>query len=319
MDFLSLLSKEVGEAAAGEMIEEKIRSFSGLLTREAAAKLIASEKGLIKEEFLPAAAVKPGANSVNLRGKVERILPLQQYASGKRSRVFVLSDDTGEAQVRLWNEDTEKLRRLHLGDEVEVRGAYEKMGSLNLGYRGSMKTVADAKFLPPSALEKGRANCTGKISKVNGYVDAEGGKRFSLSISDGEKTVDALLPEGSKKGEAISEGDGVIIEGAHFDGETLSLDAHSRIFLRRVAPNIFRGPLENVERKGEEWAITVGGREFPTGGGALTKLLNLEGLKEDIDLGSAVSAKLPGLKGKNVMVVFEEKEGGARVQEATIK
>ena len=319
MDFFALLSKEFGEEEANKLIDGKISSFSGLLTREAAAKLIASENGFIKEEWAKISELRPGAQSVNVRGVVEKVFPLQEYASGKRSRAFALADETGEINVRLWNEDAEKLSSLHIGDRVEVRGAYEKMDSLNLGYKGRMDVVGKAEMLPPDSLEKGRVNCIGKVHEIGGYTEKEGRKVFSFIISGGEKELPVFLPAPSRKGEHLTEGDSVLLEGAEFDGEKLFLGAHSRILVRKSAPNIFRGPLGGIKREGGEWILEVGGEEFLVRKPTLIKFLNLEGLKEDIDLQRVVDMKLPGLKGRNAVLVFEKGESGKEAKEAALR
>lgn len=315
MDYLPLLSEKLGKEESEKRIDAKIASFSGLLTKEAAAKLIAAEEGLLKEEFVPISSIAKSAQNVSVLGKVKKMFPLQQYRTGKRSRSFILKDETGELEVKLWNEDADSLSTFHLGDRVKVRNAYSREGILNIGYRGKVELEEREVVLTPSTLKEGAVSCSGKASAIGGAK----GESFRFTISDGEKEAEVEIAHLPNRGEKISTGDTVLIEGAEWDGKKLTMGEHSRLLLKKNSPNIFRGELESSEIGKEGATLRVGGTEFFARMEALVKFLKLEGLKEDIDLPAVAGLKLSGMKGKRATILFEEREGRKHAKDISIR
>ncbi len=315
MDYFSLLSEKLGKEESEKRIDAKIASFSGLLTKEAAAKLIAAEEGLLKEEFVPISSIAKSAQNVSVLGKLKKMFPLQQYRTGKRSRSFILKDDTGEIEVKLWNEDADSLSTFHLGDKVKVRNAYSREGILNIGYRGKVELEEREEVLSPSTLKEGAVSCSGKASSIKGME----GNSFHFTISDGEKEAQVEMAHLPNRGEKISKGDTVLIEGAEWDGKRLLMGEHSRLLLKKNSPNIFRGELEDFEMGKEGATLKVGGEEFFARMEALVRFLKLEGLKEDIDLPAAAELKLSGMKGKRATILFEEREGRKVAKDISIR
>lgn len=183
MDYFSLLSEKFGKEEAERMMDAKISSFSGLLTKEAAAKLIAAEEGLLKDRVTHISEIKDGVRDVNIRGKIKRIFPMNEYRTGKRSRSFLLKDESGEVEVKLWNEDADSLASHHLGDTVKISNGYVRERILNIGYKGKVELEGREELLTPSTLREGIISCRGRVSDVGG----RNGDEFLFSISDGKR------------------------------------------------------------------------------------------------------------------------------------
>ncbi|MDD2655440.1 MAG: OB-fold nucleic acid binding domain-containing protein [Candidatus ainarchaeum sp.] len=314
-DYFSLISGKFGKEEADRKVDAKISSFSGLLTREAAAKLIAAEEGLIKEEALQISGIKDGARDVSVKGKIKKILPMNEYRTGKRSRSFVLKDETGEIEIKLWNEDADSIRGFHLGDRISIRNGYIRDGILNIGYKGKVEMEGREEFLSPSTLKEGTVSCRGEVSSIAGM----GGEEFTFSITDGQKEAQACITHIPTRGERIAVGDTVLLEGAEWDGKELRMGEHSRLLVKKNSPDIFRGPLEAAEVGPESASMTVGGQEFSVNTADLVKFLKLEGLKKDIDLPSVAGIKLDGMKGMGATILFEEREGKRLVKELSLR
>ncbi|MFA5411845.1 MAG: hypothetical protein WC350_00660 [Candidatus Micrarchaeia archaeon] len=314
-DYFSLISEKFGKDEADKRVDAKISSFSGLLTREAAAKLIAAEEKLLKEEVLLISGIKDGARDVSIKGKIKKILPLQEYRTGKRSRSFLLKDETGEIEVKLWNEDADSIRGFHLGDRMSIRNGYIRDGILNIGYRGKIEMEGREEVLSPSTLKEGTVTCRGEVSSIGGMEGSE----FIFSITDGQKEAQVCLTHIPTRGEKLAVGDTVLLEGAEWGGKELKAGEHSRLLVKRNSPDIFRGALEKAEVGPESASITVGGQAFSADTKDLVKFLKLEGLKKDIDLPAVATMKLDGMKGMNATILFEEREGKRLVKELTLR
>ncbi len=163
MDFISLLKHNFGEET-DKLIDEKIKEYNGLLNKETAAKLIAKEKNLIKEKIIKLNEMDSNLNNIHIEVVISRMNPINRYPSGKKMRVLKIKDETGEAELKLWNEDTE--RPFHLGDRIEIRDAYLKNNQLSLGYKGTVKVSQKADFVRLSELKEGVQNTVATVKIV---------------------------------------------------------------------------------------------------------------------------------------------------------
>jgi hypothetical protein len=317
MDYLSLIEKKIGGEEAEAKIAQKIEGFHGLLTREAAAKLIASEMKLIEGRVFKASEIKEGDQSVDLAGKIEEIGKLMEFPSGAKLRTVVLSDGSGEIPVNFWGEDAVKAGGFHLLDLVELNKSYMKMGKLNIGYKGGYEVKEKAELLSVSrALEsKGRFCVIGKVNSIEGMK----GGNFLFGITDGENSAPVVLEEMPGRGAQLKEGDSVLLEGVVLSGGKVIVGERARMLLRKNRENIFRGALEGIEFEGAEGFLLVGGERFAVERGTLVKFLNLKGLNEDIDLKMIVDMKMPEIKGRKVWILLEEKEGRKAAVQAELR
>jgi len=314
-DHFPLLSEKFGKEEAERKIDAKISSFSGLLTREAAAKLIAAEEGLLKERVLPISGIKDGARDVNIRGKIKKIHQMNEYRTGKRSRSFILKDETGEVEVKLWNDDADSVYHFHLGDTIKVSNGYIRDKILNIGYRGKVELEGREELLTPSNLREGIISSKARVSGISGM----NGEEFLFSISDGEKEARVCITHIPERGERLAVGDVVLLEGAECDGQRLFMGEHSRMLVKKNSPDIFRGELGDSEVGTEGARIRVGGEEFAVSPEQLVRFLKLEGLKKDIDLPAVARMKLTNLKGKWATVLFEAREGAKHAKDISLR
>lgn len=144
---------------AESMIKEKESEFSGLISPEGAAHIIAKELGLNLLQKVPKELkvenILSGMNSVNLTGKVVRIFEPREFEkNGKKGKVvnLIVADETGQIRMSLWNEQVSAVEegQLEQGKVVDIENGYTKddgMGGceLRLGRSGQLK-LSDAKI-----------------------------------------------------------------------------------------------------------------------------------------------------------------------------
>lgn len=114
-----------------EEIREKIEEFSGIITEEGAATLVAREYGIdIREitEFLKIDELIGGMRNVNLKVKIFKIFPLKEFErkDGKGFlRVILIGDKTGVARLTLWNEQVNIVEEMNLkeGQAIKIYNA----------------------------------------------------------------------------------------------------------------------------------------------------------------------------------------------------
>ncbi len=152
-------STDLDETKVRDMVKEKEEEFSGLISEEGAAHIVAKELGLnllhSTSKELKIENVLSGMNSVNVTGKVVRIFePKTWEKDGKKGKVAnaILADETGQIRMSLWNEQVKPIEEgtLKTGVVIEITNGYTKedgMGGceLRLGKSGVIK-LSDAKI-----------------------------------------------------------------------------------------------------------------------------------------------------------------------------
>jgi len=292
-------------------VAEKIDSFHGLLTRDVALKLIAKEKGLMKQEekFVKIKEIEKGAKNISLDAKVERITPEAVYASGKRSRSVLLKDETGEIYLKLWEEGIALCSKLRIGSTVRVRNVYEKFGDINLGYKGTVEHVSGHQFTPLDSLAGAdgsgqvRVHVYATISKVSGIS----GGQFSFAITDSKNEIDALIAESPERGNKMEEGDLVIIDNGKVENGKLVLDSNSRLLLKKQK-GMVSGKVEKLESDGNTLSLIVGGKPLVFDRTNAEKFLSVS-IPENISLQTVVELKRDSILNSNVNLRVKE-EGG---------
>lgn len=135
-------------------IENKEEEYSGLISKEGAAHIVAKESGveLLKqgEKSLDIDNIVSGMNNVNITGKIVRIFEPREFETddgkGKVANI-ILADETGRIRTSLWNEQVEKLieeDRIEEGQTIEIQKGYVKKDNrdnleLRLGRSGQIK------------------------------------------------------------------------------------------------------------------------------------------------------------------------------------
>jgi len=314
MDVEAELLKSMEKEELKDEIRQKIESFHGLLTREVAMRLIAKEKGLLKEEEkrYKLSEIPKGTRKISFTASVKKIWPIANYSSGKRSRVAEVKDESGEMPLILWNEDIELAKGLHPRDEISVRGAYEKGGELHLGYSGGIDVTCRAPFPELSALQDG------EVTHVRGFVSATEGvdsfvsgtrtqQAFSFLITDGKTKRRCVMWGNLGRGEKLKEGDEVLIEDALVDKGNIEISSSARILVRRPK-DMLLGRIEKLECKDETLLADVEGKAITLDRGNALRLMGVEAA-DDIALSTVVTLKKDILLNNKIALEIEEKNG----------
>lgn len=313
MDIETALRELVGNELETE-IEAKIRSFHGLLTREAAMRLIAKEKGILKEEEKKYSLtdIPKDAKKFGFSAHVKKIWPTARYSSGKCSRVIEVADEDGTMPLVLWNDDVDLAKGLRSKDEIMVRGAYERAGELHLGYSGSVVVLNKAAFSRLDSLQDGEeVHLTGVISKIEGYDsfirNGRSYRGFSLFISDGMGERRCVFLGGVDRAKKLKEGDDILIENAVVSNGNVDIVEATRILSRRKS-DMLLGQLRKLECVGETLVVDVEGKELRLD---RTNALHFLGVAvaEDITLSTVTTLKKEKLLNNRIAVRIEEKNG----------
>lgn len=113
-----------------EKIREKQDEFSGLVSPEGAAHLVARDFGvdLLKTQTsrIKIKDIKSGMKNVNLKARVLDITPVKEFKKkdgsiGKVSNI-IASDGSGEVRIPLWDKQVEMINNIiNIGDVIEVK------------------------------------------------------------------------------------------------------------------------------------------------------------------------------------------------------
>jgi len=114
-------------------INAKLDQFSGLVSKEGAAYILANELGIkLIEQVSGKLQIKDilvGMQNVEILAKVLAIYPARQFNSKGRSGQVgssLIGDETGTIRAVFWNEQANKLAFLNKDDIVKLKGTYVK-------------------------------------------------------------------------------------------------------------------------------------------------------------------------------------------------
>ncbi len=120
-------------------IEAKRAKLSGLVSKEGAAQIVASELGInFDQERLKIAEIVHGMRRVNVIGKVLDVFPIRQYnKNGREGKVcnFLIADESSNARVVLWDNHHIGLfedKKLKAEDVIEISNANVRNGEIHL-------------------------------------------------------------------------------------------------------------------------------------------------------------------------------------------
>ncbi len=311
MDPYSLLLGKMPKEELEQKINEKIESMSGFLTRDAAANILANEMGLRKEEKIKLNEIKEGANKILLVAKLERILKLQEFGNGKKMRKIVLSDESGERELKLWNEDAELLNNLHSGDILEIREIYCKNNELGFGYSGEIKVVKHASFADLGLLadlEGTNANARGYVEGLEGMkeYEREGRKRkmFPFTISDGKNSARAVIWDEAERGNELFIGGEIKIENARVKNRELHLGFSSRLLVKKKREGL-SGKIESLEVSEGKLVLGLDSGKHEFSREDALKILGAK-VAGDISLETVAELKKKGFLGKEIFIEIKD-------------
>ncbi len=120
-------------------IEAKRAKLSGLISKEGAAQVVASELGIsFDKEKMKIAELLNGMKRVTVVGRIIEMFPVREYnKNGRQGKIgsFILADETGNIRTVLW--DTNHIMLIEQGkiknnDTVEITNASVRNEELHL-------------------------------------------------------------------------------------------------------------------------------------------------------------------------------------------
>ncbi|MEM4165864.1 MAG: hypothetical protein QW153_03360 [Candidatus Bilamarchaeaceae archaeon] len=297
-ELLKIMTKEELQ----KEVARTIGDFHGFLTKQAALKVIAAEKGLIKKEIKSINSIAPNSKNINLSCIVVSVGQLKKYPSGTSSRIVSIKDESGSAQLLLWNDDAEEAAGLKAGDRIEIVNAYEKDGKINLGYAGYYKIVEKASFSPLADVfshDGERLHFRNFISDVK----KESTPKY-FTISDGVENIICILESFPERIEKLASGREVVIENGLIKDGNIIIDSQSRLLVKKE--NVVAGVLDNMEPYDNGIALTISGKRIVL---QRSRAFEFLGVKEvpGLSLSTIINLKKNMFIGRNVVV---ETNGG---------
>lgn len=139
------------EEVAG-LIKAKEDKFSGLLTQNGAAYIVAKEHGVdlaleSAVESFRISKLDAGMNAVDLTVRAKHIFSPKRFEKGKKKGWLcnlVVVDGSGEIRLTLWNDDAKKLseQKIERGAVLQIKNCYvtewKDEKQLNLGHNGEL-------------------------------------------------------------------------------------------------------------------------------------------------------------------------------------
>lgn len=181
-------NSNLSDAEITAKVDAKLQQFSGLVSKEGAAHILANELGIklldntASFSKLKISGIIAGMQNVEVVAKILSVYPVKQFNSnGREGQVgsALLGDDTGVIRSVFWNEQANKLAFMNKGDVVKLRGVYVKESrnnSLELHFNSRSTMVVN----PP-----------GESVQVKEFVRDIKRKRIS-EIADNDAFVEVL-------------------------------------------------------------------------------------------------------------------------------
>lgn len=137
----------IGKDEIERKVEAKRARLSGLISKEGAAQVIASELGIsFENERLKINELLPGMRKVNTIGKVINLFPVRTFTTkkGEESKVvnFWIADETANTKVVLW--DTNHIGmiengKIAVGTTIEISNGSMRDSEIHLGSFSQIK------------------------------------------------------------------------------------------------------------------------------------------------------------------------------------
>ena len=120
-------------------IEAKRAKLSGLISKEGAAQVVASELGIsFEKEKMKVSELLSGMKRANVIGKIIEMFPIRSYEKNdRRGKIcsFVLADETSNIRTVLWDTNHIALfeqEKIKQGDVIEITNASIRNNELHL-------------------------------------------------------------------------------------------------------------------------------------------------------------------------------------------
>ncbi|MEM4755917.1 MAG: OB-fold nucleic acid binding domain-containing protein [Candidatus Woesearchaeota archaeon] len=136
-DILNKIHEKTGKSHAEIelLIKERQNQLSGLITKQGAAQIVASELGIhLYQEYMGKVKISkiiPGMRNLEVVGKILRLYPPKgfQTKDGREGKVasLVLGDETGSVRVVFWNDLCDLFANFHEGDILRITQAASRL------------------------------------------------------------------------------------------------------------------------------------------------------------------------------------------------
>lgn len=298
--------KEMTSEELEQAISERIKQFHGFLSRDVALRLIAKEKGLLKnnESVSKLSEIKKGQKNVSVKARVNKVWQIASYSSGSRSRVIEICDESGSIPLVLWNEDVSIGSAVRQNDVLLVKNAYERNNELHLGYSGSVSVAEKAGFADFALLEEGKPlHIRGFVTRISGFS----GGYFSFYVSDNNSECACVISEATERGKQLAVGDEVILESVVFTDKRIEIRKGSRLLSRRPA-NLLLGAIESIVLRDDSVLVSIGGKEELFDRENALKFFGIA-VADDIKLETVATLKKDELLNKSVAIKASRQAG----------
>ncbi|MEW6295620.1 MAG: DUF2240 family protein [Candidatus Diapherotrites archaeon] len=249
-----------------ELIEKKKEKFSGLLSDEGAAFIVAKELGLqvgvpsFSPEKLRVSELETGMSNFELVVRVLNVFCPREFTKDSRKGFMcnlLVADDSGSIRLTLWHDFVKKLEELNIkrNSALRLKGCYvtefNNFKQLNLGSNGSIELVQEKELkeglpeekhlhLKVSELKEGlnEVDVIARITKIFPAKSFDSNERqgnlTAFELGDDSGIVRAVAwNELAKELGKFAAGDIVRIEGAYtkagLNGTELHLGWKARI------------------------------------------------------------------------------------------
>ncbi len=142
-------SSELSAEDIERKIEAKRARLSGLISKEGAAQIVASELGInFEKQKMRISELLGGMKRISLTGKIIKMNRVIEYNKNNRSGKigsFVIADETGNMRVVLWDTNHISLvekGEINEGDVVEISGADVRNFEIHLSGFADLKKSA---------------------------------------------------------------------------------------------------------------------------------------------------------------------------------
>lgn len=130
----------------GRKIEAKRAKLSGLISKEGAAQIVASELGIsFDKQKMKISELLTGMKKINIVGKIIRMNRVIEYnKNNKQGKIgsFMLADETSNIRTVLWDTNHISLiesGEIKEGEVVEISGGDVRNGEMHVGSFGDIK------------------------------------------------------------------------------------------------------------------------------------------------------------------------------------
>ena len=202
------ISKSSGMAAEEieRRIEAKRAKLSGLISKEGAAQIVASELGInFEKEKMKISELLPGMKRVNVIGKIIKLFPVRNFSkNGREGKVasMIVADETGNIRTALWDTNHIQLiesKKIKEGDVVEISNASIRNTELHLTNFSDIKPSSER-------IDDARTERAYFEKRISEFVAGESIRTRAVIVQMFEPRFFEVCPECSKKAVKDAEG-----------------------------------------------------------------------------------------------------------------